>query len=228
MALLKQFFPVFAIIILSAAAFADQPAIKIEMRFDKFGNMEFSQPEVVFGTVTQPEEGENSVFLTDFRNEIIYQLNFTTENFFTIYEKEGAEQAVKNLQSNDPVQVKSFYLPLLQDAVSLEVHYNGLATALPLAAMICNNDGSCNNSENVLGCANDCHVLEDRFCTPFEDGICDADCFQGIDRDCEKQPDVPPKVQQFIKPEEFILIALGIIFAFIGISLFIRHRKRSY
>ena len=47
MALLKQFFPVFAIIILSAAAFADQPAIKIEMRFDKFGNMEFSQPEEI-------------------------------------------------------------------------------------------------------------------------------------------------------------------------------------
>jgi hypothetical protein len=51
---------------------------------------------------------------------------------------------------------------------------------------LCNNNGICETDfENFLSCPQDCPLdKNDSYCLKEADGICDKDCFEGVDPDC--------------------------------------------
>jgi len=50
---------------------------------------------------------------------------------------------------------------------------------------LCNQDSVCNGYENSLSCASDCDLsIADSVCVKKEDGVCDPDCYEGVDDDC--------------------------------------------
>jgi hypothetical protein len=99
--------------------------------------------------------------------------------------------------------------------------YKGNTTILLSEIVLCNNDSICQTDyENYLSCPKDCPLnKEDKFCIKSKDGICDPDCYEGIDADCIKRPSQPEN--------NYAILVLGMTIILIGLYLAIRKPWRK-
>jgi hypothetical protein len=77
-------------------------------------------------------------------------------------------------------------LPYTGQAKTMEI-YNQGKMVYAQELNFCNSNGVCDTSETQETCPKDCPAgTKDRFCTSNADGICDPDCFEGVDPDCSR------------------------------------------
>lgn len=80
----------------------------------------------------------------------------------------------------------SLKLPYLEQAKTMEIYDQG-RKVFAKELDFCNNNGVCDTSETTETCIKDCPAgTKDRLCDNKADGICDPDCFAGVDPDCPR------------------------------------------
>jgi hypothetical protein len=175
---------------------------------------------------------------TDYVNKGHYLLEFTDENNRTLYYQDFAVNYL--LLENPPV-------PVNYSVTSLRVPYNSNMSRIHIfkddkliyssSVNVCDSDGICDkDTESFLSCPKDCPLdAKDEICIKRIDGICDPDCFQGIDTDCvNPSKNVDPNESSTTlnenkteNAEYFPYIILLIILAICGAVIIIYKRRQS-
>jgi hypothetical protein len=103
----------------------------------------------------------------------------------------------------------------------LEV-YKGDKLILSKEINLCNNNRLCETDyENFLSCPKDCPLdKNDSYCLNKSDGICDPDCFEGVDPDCNLSSSTSNQISH-IYPALIVLIVLAL-----GIIIIQKRRKK--
>ena len=75
-------------------------------------------------------------------------------------------------------------IPFNENMKYLQIKHDNISMHL-IDLNICNSNDICDENENTLTCANDCSAdMEDNLCINNKDNICDPDCLEGYDTDC--------------------------------------------
>lgn len=111
-----------------------------------------------------------------------------------------------------------FILPYTERAQTLSFeHGENVLTRVDLG-VLCNENGVCEEEENYLSCPTDCPLeKKDNYCLARVDKVCDLDCAEGIDLDCEKESETSEGEREgfseFVWIQAIVLI-VGILIAF--------------
>jgi len=122
---------------------------------------------------TYSNSGNYEILIYDNQNELIFN------NYYSLGKPMDADEQL--------ITIRNIYdkIPYRKNMALLEVKNNNtLIKSVDL--VFCNNNSICDENENTLTCS-DCKKDKiDNLCINSEDGICDPDCLEGYDPDCNK------------------------------------------
>jgi len=185
---------------------------------------------VVYGIPSeQNQDGQHILKLLDKSQETVYQLRFLIDEIQATIPEEVPTKEVDDFLLDSTRYEAVVYLPYFEEAEIIAVgeENSSLMAFVGIKDLICNNNSVCESNENFVSCEADCSIEEDNYCYPETDGVCDTDCVEGLDEDCEGTETSGGLSAQGLNLQDFFIpVAIVLIIAtIVGYNLI--KRKKS-